>query len=71
MKSRLLGAICAGLIVSSLFNAAQAAAWGVEVGVSTLSPCPSSCRCLALQLRPAGNDRDSQTQETRLTSFQI
>ncbi|MDB4517021.1 VPLPA-CTERM sorting domain-containing protein [Crocinitomicaceae bacterium] len=42
-KSRLLGAMCAGLIVSGVFNTVQAATWGAEVGISTISPCPSYC----------------------------
>jgi len=43
MKSCLLGATCACLIGSGVFNPAQAATWGVEVGVATASPCPSFC----------------------------
>jgi len=42
-KSRLLGAFSACLIVLGLFNTAQAATWGAEVGVGTISPCPSFC----------------------------
>jgi hypothetical protein len=43
MKTRLLGATCAGLIASGIFSNAHAATWGAEVGVTTLSPCPSFC----------------------------
>jgi hypothetical protein len=43
MKSRLLGAICAGLIVLGLFNTAYASTWGAEAGISMITPCPSFC----------------------------
>lgn len=42
-KSRLLGAVCAGLIVLGLFNTAYASTWGAEAGVSMITPCPSFC----------------------------
>lgn len=42
IKTYLAGATCA-LIVTGLFNTAQAATWGADVGVSTISPCPSYC----------------------------
>lgn len=35
--------VCSSLIVSGLFSTAQAATWGAEVGVSSISPCPSFC----------------------------
>lgn len=43
MKSRLLLALCGYFVLSGHFNTLQAATWGTQVGISTLSPCPSYC----------------------------
>jgi len=42
-KSRLFASTCACLLASSLFTTAHAATWGADVGISTISPCPSFC----------------------------
>ena len=42
-KSRLLGAVCAGLIVLGLFNTAYASTWGAEADIGMITPCPSFC----------------------------
>jgi len=43
MKSHLISAVCTGLFISAVFTNTQAATWGAEVGISTISPCPSYC----------------------------
>jgi hypothetical protein len=43
MKSRLLVATCGCLILLAHFDTSQAATWGAEVSIYTLSPCPSYC----------------------------
>lgn len=43
MKLRLLAATCGCLFLSAHFNISQAATWGAEVRINTLSPCPSYC----------------------------
>lgn len=43
MKLRSVSSLFTGLIFLGMALSAQAATWGVEVGVSTLSPCPSFC----------------------------
>lgn len=43
IKSRLLATAFTCLITSGIFTSAHAATWGAEVGIATLSPCPSYC----------------------------
>jgi hypothetical protein len=42
-QSRLPGALGVLLVVAGFFNVAQAATWGTQVNISTISPCPSFC----------------------------